>query len=512
MLALFIACHILYVSSVHPLPVHDSTAYLCKAARITRLFDTQPPLSALAQSLRVEQRFRPPFHPLRAILLNVNSPGIFSRILLSNIALILLIALQLRRLESRISPAIIPGAAIILWLAFPLTIRQSTSFFSELTLTPIVLGLYLMLLNPTPPSARNGIAWGALSGLGCLTKLTFPAFLLPALAWRLLNLPRPVRLPWFTLFIIVTVLIAGPWYGLNCHEILQNFSMNMTVSPDRPCGSALSIRQFIWYPLISPQILSMAGLLLCVTGTAAAWRRRSRPVNLLFITLLSGYIVFSLLSHKEYRHVFALTPFAALLAAAGFTSFSARSLRRVVHLTLIVVACLNITAMYRARFDIGVTPIEQINQSRRFDRILSCLGQEGERKRVAFGSIHMGFCGEAFSVFCEFETGVRRFDTMYYVGYSERWINVMTMADYYICRSDQQTLDPDSPVFAILEKTRQAITGNRSLAPRFTLRCSIPADTPGETWMIEIYERVVPADTAEREEWMRALGDRPESL
>lgn len=527
-LLFFVCSHMNYIHRVNPIPVHDSTAYITKADRIYQLFDSQRLPKAMTGLLRVEQRFRPPFHPLRALLLDVNSPGIFSRILISNIAIFLLIAWMLCYLEKQIVNGPIMGLSVLLWISFPITIQQATAFFSELTLTPIVLLYYIMLFNPLRHIWMNGIAWGFLTGLGCLTKLTFPAFSLIPTLWRVKSAPSAMRWKWLIGVMGTSLILALPWYVLNHAEIVANFKMNMTESPDRPCGSALSIEQFLWYLRASRNILSQMGRLLCIAGVILAFRKRNTHFWQLITSLFAGYLIFSILAHKEPRHIFAFTPLLSLLAAYGFYTFRSSLFRHAVALILAAGATLNLSTLYNAKplfhyrdhaeslgkripmLDIGVKPLDQTDESHHFDQLIAVLGESAHGKSIAFGSIYGRFCGEAFFTFCRYERDIRDYSVTFYGGYVNRWAKSMSSCDYYICRSDRQTFAPDSPLFNPLELTFAAVAGQNpesSVIPsHFQQIADIPSDDGKNIW---VFHRTLPCDTQEKREWMRLLKVKP---
>ncbi len=92
------------------------------------------------------------------------------------------------------------------------------------------------------------------------------------------------------------------------------------------------------------------------------------------------------------------------------------------------------------------------------------------------------------------------------MGYSDGWINCLCNADFVVMRNDVQTLAPEDPLFAILEKTAWSIQHDAVISGRFELLATIAMD--GETSVL-VFRRTVASDDLERIRWTRTPTPQP---
>lgn len=116
--------------------------------------------------------------------------------------------------------------AFVLFGLYPLTTMLAHNYLVELLLvTFISVSIYSLLLLHQTKNKKWSVLAGISIGLGLLTKVTFPAFILPAfclLIYR--NIKNSTARTAFTLFfpaILLSFIISGPYYLYNFKPILQ---------------------------------------------------------------------------------------------------------------------------------------------------------------------------------------------------------------------------------------------------------------------------------------------------
>ena len=181
--------------------------------------------------------------------------------------------------------------------------------FHEPLLAVLVLGaLQLMLRGLRRPLPAVGL--GLVMGLGLLTKLSYPLFMLVPGLWFLARQARTLRGAALLLLSLgVMAALACPWLWISRVAITMNFH-----------GSSHDPE--LWHETLR-QILQDQVVWLLVLGTAAAlllwWRRGTDRwvVALLWLTPLVCMAVFALRFHYWTRYMVPVYPIMALLCAGA---------------------------------------------------------------------------------------------------------------------------------------------------------------------------------------------------
>lgn len=519
LIAAYWLCHTGYVLRMDPLPVHDSATYLEKSLNMYQSLSACSLRGLIDAYLYAPMRLRPPVHPFRATLLLPDRPGLFSRVLISNLLIlslsVLFIYILARRKGIRHCDAL-PGA--VLFLGFPLTHRMFLTFWSETTL--LLLLSILLYLSALSPSRKTSLALGLTFSLGFLTKFTFIVFAVPVALYYLAKVYSQRRYTWLAWCAIPALIVLIPWLAVNGSLISDNILLNLYQSPDRPYGSGISLSGLFWYVSQGDSLLSFPLLALLLPAVISGLVKK-KPIAWYLLFLIT---VFSFIPHKETRHIFPVLPFLGMT----IVDFPARIRYRNMFIpVLLVIAMLNILASFcgiplwsgeatpirmespDVRMDVAIRVRSLPHESRdlHYRQIVeSLIPYLKDPTRVAFASIDLDFNGETFSYFSHIETQNRSIRVCYYVGYSDGWINCLCDADFVIMRSDVQTLAPEDPLFAILEKTAWSVQQDTVISGRFELLSTIALDGRAS---ILIFRRSVASDDLERARWTGILGDSP---
>lgn len=120
--------------------------------------------------------------------------------------------------------------AFVLFALYPLTTMLTHSYLVEFLLIAFVCAaMYSLLLLHKTKEVKWSVLAGICIGLGLLTKVTFPAFLLPAfgiLIFRnIRNTSIRIAVDLFYPAILLPIVIAGPYYLYNFKQMFQLTAM-----------------------------------------------------------------------------------------------------------------------------------------------------------------------------------------------------------------------------------------------------------------------------------------------
>jgi 4-amino-4-deoxy-L-arabinose transferase-like glycosyltransferase len=208
--------------------------------------------------------------------------------------------------------------AAIFALSLPFVVSQFKEYQVDAPLTAMVaLSLFALLRTREFSDDRASYVFGVVAGLGLLTKWTFAIVMAAPLTYAVLvavraRRVRPLRPVLRAL--VVTLVIAGPWYAYNIlplgHDLLTN---GYAAGAREGDPAVVSFESLIWYPTrlvqehlyLVPTILFLGGLL--------RWNRR----NLYPLLLVVGPLVeFTLLQNKDARYIMPAMVGIALIATS----------------------------------------------------------------------------------------------------------------------------------------------------------------------------------------------------
>lgn len=225
--------------------------------------------------------------------------------------------------------------AAALLAGFPQVIGFSRLYWMDLPLAAITAGaLWLLLLSRGLQRRGPSLLFGLASGLGLLTKYTFPVFVvgpLIALLWLSFRARRvPAAVWWRRLGVNVllaaaaTAAVCGPWYAPRLASTWSNFIYNQGVGVllPRPVWTLENLA--LYFHHLHRNQIGLAGLVLLLV-TFALWVRRGTPTAR---ALLLGWIVppylfftFLVLGIEWARFTLPYLPALALVMALGLMQF-----------------------------------------------------------------------------------------------------------------------------------------------------------------------------------------------
>ncbi|HLG13522.1 MAG TPA: glycosyltransferase family 39 protein [Blastocatellia bacterium] len=191
--------------------------------------------------------------------------------------------------------------------------------FLDYPLMALVAASFALLIRADDfRNRRYALAFGAVAGLGALTKQTFPFFfILPALyvAARVIRSRDSRAILNLALAAIVTAGIAAVWYAPHFNDVIAIYRTNQIAALNENEAPMFSFRSNIFYfhTLIGTQTQLPFGLLF-IAGLISSLARRRRESVMLYLWLLSGLLAFTLVANKDVRYTVPVLPAAALLS------------------------------------------------------------------------------------------------------------------------------------------------------------------------------------------------------
>ncbi|HEX5731317.1 MAG TPA: hypothetical protein VF131_00675 [Blastocatellia bacterium] len=171
---------------------------------------------------------------------------------------------------------------------------------------------------------RHAVAFGVVTGLGMLTKQTFPFFFfLPALyiTIRVLISRDAKAILNLVLAAAVAIVIAGIWYVPHLDDVIAIYKVNQVGAVNENEAPLYTIGSNLFYvhALLSTQVQVPFGALF-LFGLIYSLVRRRKGTALLSLWVLSGMIAFTFVANKDARYTVPILPAVALLSVSWFTS------------------------------------------------------------------------------------------------------------------------------------------------------------------------------------------------
>jgi len=223
----------------------------------------------------------------------------------------------------------------------PFVVNLTLRFQLDVPLMAMVaVALEMLLRTDGFRKPAWSLALGLVLGLGLLTKPPFAAYVASAIVLTLVTV-RELRAAVNALAtILVTLVIAGPWYGprvLGIPMQVQNRSFRQAAEAGFP--DALSAASLAYYPLNFPVQFGVVGAALLLVGLVVALRRRYWYVLAGFVPLAGLFLI----QNKQLRYTLPLLPIAAVAAGIGFSSLP-RPARAITGVLIAVVAVVQVSS------------------------------------------------------------------------------------------------------------------------------------------------------------------------
>jgi hypothetical protein len=189
------------------------------------------------------------------------------------------------------------------------------------------LALYLLIRSESFSSRKFSLLFGGVSGLGMLTKWTFPFVIwLPVAAALLVPLKTTLtRRSWHPLVNAIAAgllafAICGTWYVHNYSQLrTANALFNKRAAEIEGDPSVGSLQSVLWYAwnLVNEQ-LYLVPFLVFVAGFVFVFRKNESASRNYYpvLAIVGSYVAFTLLQNKDYRFTMPMLPAVAVVAVS----------------------------------------------------------------------------------------------------------------------------------------------------------------------------------------------------
>jgi hypothetical protein len=251
------------------------------------------------------------------------------------------------------------AALSTLLLAFlPAVLRYEKSVMLDLPLMASCIAASYFWVVYLRRGTRRSLYWFA--AFLCMAFLT-KHHAIYLLVWCLLTLTALGKwdrvLNWRAVGVAaVCFLVVAPVYFL---QILMNASLSVNVKGT----SADSTMQWGYYWSVLPELLGWGALTLSVLGILMCMRRSKRENVIIMLSwIVSCYIIFTLIHHKEARYILYWVPAFAYFAVAPFTGKTQGRAIRIAGIAAVAVVLAFYTARgwnYQRRYVSGYAEVAQ---------------------------------------------------------------------------------------------------------------------------------------------------------
>ncbi|HEY9232697.1 MAG TPA: hypothetical protein VIS78_11145, partial [Blastocatellia bacterium] len=192
------------------------------------------------------------------------------------------------------------------------------AFLDYPLLALVTLTFALLLKADRFESRADAVKFAVAAGLGFWAKQTFGFFfVLPAVYVGLHVLRSRDRRAIVNLLIAcaIIVVIVALWYGPHLQDAIAIYRINQrgAIDEHEPAVFSRDSLLFYWQTLISAQMQMPFGVLFGL-GSIYSLVRARRESLMLYLWLLSGVIMFTLVANKDVRYTVPVLPAVALLS------------------------------------------------------------------------------------------------------------------------------------------------------------------------------------------------------
>jgi len=309
-------------------PYHDPMNHLTASLRYYHVLEEKGlSTTGLAALLNVDNYY-PPLAPLTASVFYFilpSDPDTATWIL--NQVFLGLLLLSVYRLGGRLYSPQTGLLAAVAVTSFPIVTAQSRLFMLDIPITAMTACAVYGLLR-TEGFERPGasILFGLISGLATLTKWTYLFFILLPLIYEtaqaLVSEDRFKRGRNVLAAFAAWGLIALPWFVEHLSNILflsSKFGYDVAAQKGDPAiGTAQS---FFYYVRVLPRDVHFLWLFLFAAGIVFYLRDELKKNPVLFLWIIGGYAVLTLIRNKDIRYSMPFLPAVALVATGWLKNF-----------------------------------------------------------------------------------------------------------------------------------------------------------------------------------------------
>jgi hypothetical protein len=308
-------------------PHWDAAVHLLSSLRYRRVIDDfmrgQVPAGEAAARLFSVDAYYPPVAPFMVALTPIPSrPGAPVSTWVLDQAFLALLMLGTFRLARRLRDSRTGIAAAVAVGSFGAVWSASHAFMLDLPLAAVVsLALDALLATDRFAETRRSLFFGALAGIGMLTKWTFLVFLLlpviEEIACALKSRGPVARLRNAAAALLVAGLIALPWYLVHAPNLVQEFAGfgGFFRHDGKGLPGIWSPESLAFYPRSLGVLLLVPWSCALVAGIVLCWRRRPEVRQLATLSLAALFLL-TMIPAKDARYALPLAPAAAIIATA----------------------------------------------------------------------------------------------------------------------------------------------------------------------------------------------------
>jgi 4-amino-4-deoxy-L-arabinose transferase-like glycosyltransferase len=237
--------------------------------------------------------------------------------------------------------------AAAITLTMPLAVGLSRIFYVEYILMILVtLWVFLQSESSNFLSWKHSLLLGVVLGLGMLTKVTFPVYILGPILWGLFSFLRAEKITGQRIarlvlnglvILLIGTLIMSSWYFDNLKTILGYAASSSfgSISNDYSLGNILDIQTFLryWTLVINLGISSYYFILLIIFSVIYGMKylnsREEKDLNktntnttttpIFFLWFIVPFLIFSFGANKDYRFLLPTFPALGFLIARLIT-------------------------------------------------------------------------------------------------------------------------------------------------------------------------------------------------
>ncbi len=237
---------------------------------------------------------------------------------------------------------------VVLLAGMPFLMSQTREYQLDFPLTAMVtLNLCVFLKTDLLKNKKFSFFFGCFSGLAFLTKWTYLGFFVGMVVSSFIFDSKKnyfIKSKNIIIIIILVLLISGPWYLSNLHNLKNSFDRNVITAIEENDPNVLSIGSLLWYtnslyrqhlrfPLL---ILSLIGLFFYFTN----WKKYKKITLLLFIAFFYLFIM-TLFRNKDARFIEPLTIIFVILVSFWVVELKNHLIRNFLIFFLILLSTFN---------------------------------------------------------------------------------------------------------------------------------------------------------------------------
>jgi hypothetical protein len=309
-----------------PPRMFDDSAFLIESVDLYHTLREQGLVRFLADSTLHSRRGHPPMMKVLPVFMYlVLGPGtnaaLYAHTVLIAVFCLYVFLLARELLDSEAKALL----AVVITCLFPVTYGMWRHVMAEFGTAVAVVGcLYHLRKCDGFRHGGHAMALGLFIGWGLLWKITFPVFIVGAIALLLIRAGRPLPARGLRAAVLTMLIVAGPFYARSWIPVVA-FTL-FAASPENqrlwglgPVLSPATIGRY-WMLLINWAITPYLFGLLLLSLLVCLWRRRiarvTRDNTFLLASFLPAFALLTFHPLKEVRHLLPALPIFGIAMAA----------------------------------------------------------------------------------------------------------------------------------------------------------------------------------------------------